>query len=341
MSREALASVSEINPEPFIEAVLGFRDTAAIKAAIDLDLFTALAEGATEPAALAIRTGASERGLRILCDYLTLKGFLAKADGRYAPSPSSAVFLDRRSPAYMGGVADFLAAPEMMALFLDDPVSYVRHGGSLGLANMAPENPIWIKFAKAMVPLVLGSAQGVAAEVATWSPPPRRVLDIAAGHGFFGISVAKAVPGAAIVAVDWPDVVALAAENAKAAGLDGRYATLPGSAFDVDWGRDFDLVLLPNFLHHFDHDTCVSLLEKARASLAPGGRVIAVEQVPDAERISPPWPAGFALIMLATTQRGDAYTEAELGDMARDAGFSGVALTALPPSPASLVLFEA
>ncbi|ODT16213.1 MAG: SAM-dependent methyltransferase [Kaistia sp. SCN 65-12] len=340
MSTEALAAVSEITPAPIIDAVLGFRDTAAMKAALALDLFTHLGEGVATPAALAARTSASERGLRILCDYLVVKGLVEKRDGGYALSPSSAVFLDKRSPGYMGSVAEFLASPEMMSLWLEDPAAYVRQGGSLGLANMAPENPIWIKFAQSMVPLVIGSAEGLAAEVATWSNPPRKVLDIAAGHGFFGILVARAVPAATIVGLDWPSVLKLAEHNAAEAGIADRYATIAGSAFEVDWGRDYDLVLLPNFLHHFDHETCVLLLRKARASLAPGGRVLAVEQVPDEDRVSPPWPAAFAMMMLATTQRGDAYTAGDLDLMARDAGFSGASVRPIPPSPASLVLFE-
>jgi len=340
MSTEALATVSEINPAPFIDAVLGFRDTAAMKAALALDLFSLLGEGVATPAALAARTGASERGLRILCDYLVVKGFVEKRDGRYGLSPSSAVFLDKRSPGYMGSIADFLASPEMVALFLDDPDAYVRQGGSLGLANMAADNPIWIKFAQAMVPLVIGSAEGLAAEVANWPNPPRKVLDIAAGHGFFGISVARVVPGAAIVALDWAAVLELAERNAAEAGVSDRFTTIAGSAFDVGWGSDYDLVLLPNFLHHFDHETCVLLLRKARASLAPGGRVIAVEFVPNGDRVSPPWPATFAMMMLATTQRGDAYTARDLDLMARDAGFSGASVRPMPPSPASLVLFE-
>ncbi|BCP52524.1 hypothetical protein K32_11410 [Kaistia sp. 32K] len=340
MSTEALAAVSEINPGPVIDAVLGYRDTAAMKAAISLDLFTLLGEAPATAATLAARTSASQRGLRILCDYLAVRGIVEKRGDRYQLSPTSAVFLDKRSPGYMGSIVDFLASPEMVALWLDDPVAYVRQGGSLGLANMSPENPIWIKFAEAMVPLVIGSAEGLAAEVATWPNPPRRVLDIAAGHGFFGIAVARAVPDAEIVALDWPSVLKLAERNAADAGMAGRYSTIAGSAFDVGWGSDYDLVMMPNFLHHFDHETCVLLLRKARASLAPGGRVLAVEFVPEEDRVSPAWPAAFAMMMLATTQRGDAYTAKELGLMARDAGFAGASVRPMPPSPASLVVFE-
>ena len=163
---------------------------------------------------------------------------------------------------------DFFAAPEFLRLWLDDPVSYVRNGGSVGLANTAPDNPLWVTFAKAMVPFMAAPADALAAEVRGWNPPVRRVVDISAGHGLYGIAIGKAVPGAEIIAVDWAPVLKVAEANAAAAGLAGRYRLRPGSAFDVDWGSDLDLVMLPSFLHHFDRDGCVALLAKARQSLA-------------------------------------------------------------------------
>ena len=340
MSAEQLASVSDVNPAAIVDAMLGFHKTAALKAAIELDLFTAIAAGSDTPELLAGATGSAERGVRILGDFLTTTGFLTKDGARYRLTPASQVFLDRKSPAYMGGVADFLTAPENLELFLDDPAGYVRNGGSAGLANIAPDHPVWLKFAEAMIPFVGVSAAGVAAEVASWPNPPRKILDIAAGHGMFGISVAKALPNAEITAVDWAAVLELARRNAEKAGVAGRYRTIAGSAFDVDWGAGYDLVMLPNFLHHFDAETCALLLKKVKASLAPGGRVVAVEFVPNEDRVSPPFAAAFALVMLATTPKGDAYTASGLNAMARAAGFSGVSVRALPPTPASLVLFE-
>ena len=77
---------------------------------------------------------------------------------------------------------DFVAAPEMIELFFRDPVSYVRNGGSTGLANVSPDHPVWVRFAKAMVPFAAANAKRVAAHVAALSNPPYTVLDIAAGH---------------------------------------------------------------------------------------------------------------------------------------------------------------
>jgi ubiquinone/menaquinone biosynthesis C-methylase UbiE len=167
---------------------------------------------------------------------------------------------------------------------------------------------------------------------------PLRVLDVAAGHGLFGIAIAQSYPTARVAALDWPDVLAVATENARRAGVADRHRLLPGSAFDVDWGGPYELVLFTNFLHHFDVPTCDRLAARAFAALAPGGRLITLEFVPNADRVSPPPAAGFALTMLATTAHGDAYTFAEYEGMFARAGFARSEFHPLPPTTQQAVV---
>lgn len=338
----APAPAEDVSPVLIFETINAFHRTAAIRGAIELDLFSAIAAGHNTPAALAAAAGAAERGVRIVCDFLATLGIITKMAGRYALTPSSATFLNRRSPAYLGGSAAFMAGPQYAALFSDDPAGYVRNGGATGLAVVAPDNPVWVAFAEEMAqnPLVASSIEALAAEVAGWPTKPGKVLDIAAGHGLFGISIANVAPAVEIVAVDWASVLVLARQNAKAAGVEARYTTIAGSAFDVDWGKDYDLVLLPNFLHHFDAATCTALLRKVRASLTPNGTVIVVEFVASEDGVSAPFGANFSFIMLATTPAGEAYTETDLNGMARAAGFSGVAISPIPRSPASIIMVK-
>jgi hypothetical protein len=331
----------EPTPELFVDAVFAYQRTAAIQAAISLNLFTAICSGADGVKELAAQTEASPRGIRILCDYLTVQGFLEKTGDRYRPTPSTQMFLDSRSPTYLGSVTEFMASPELIRMFLEDPASYVRRGGALGLSStLAPDHPIWVTFAKAMAPFVAPVAEAIAEEVESWPTKPHKVLDIAAGHGAFGIAIGRKVAQADIVADDWDPVLNLARANAEAAGLSSRYRTIPGSAFDVDWGVGYDLILIPNFLHHFDFETCVRLLSKAKESLAENGKTLAVEFVPNEDRISPPMPASFAFLMLASTPSGDAYTAKELDTMARSAGYAGANVAPLPTSPETLVSFD-
>ena len=239
--------VSEPSPDLFLDAALGYQKTASIKAAIALDLFTALAEEDGNAERVASRTKASSRGVRILCDYLTVHGFLTKDGTRYRLTPSTSIFLTTTSPAWMGSVVDFLASPEMMNLWGEDPAGFVHNGGSVGLGSVAPDHPMWVKFAKAMVPFMAPVVHGVLAEVTKWPTAPKRILDVAAGHGMFGISLAQALPQAQVTAIDWPQVLEVARENAQRAGVADRYEIVPGNAFEVGWGAGRDLVLLANF----------------------------------------------------------------------------------------------
>jgi SAM-dependent methyltransferase len=117
-------------------------------------------------------------------------------------------------------------------------------------------------------------------------------------------------------------VLAVATENAKVLGVAERHRTIAGDAFKVDFGTAYDIALLTNFLHHFDRDTNVALLRKVAGALKKGGRVVVLEFVPNDDRVSPPFAAGFALTMLAGTPAGDAYTFRELQEMLTAAGFS-------------------
>jgi hypothetical protein len=140
------------------------------------------------------------------------------------------------------------------------------------------------------------------------------------------------------VALDWKNVLEVTLEHARAAGVADRFRTIPGSAFEVDFGTGYDLILLPNFLHHFDPPTNVKLLKKVRAALVPGGQVATVEFVPNDDRVSPPAAAVFSLTMLVHTDGGDAYTFKELDRMFREAGFGKSRLIEIPPAPQPLIL---
>ena len=316
----------------FFETVHGFHRTAVIKTAIELDVFSLIAEGCKTADALAERCRAAPRGMRILCDQLTVIGFLSKIDGDYTLASDAELFLTKRSPAYVGTAIDFLLSDAQMEPFRA-LTSAVRQGGTAMETSVgAPDHPVWVAFARAMAPLMMFPSELLAQLIASDPAPIRKVVDVAAGHGLYGIAIAKRNPDAQIVAVDWPNVLDVAVENARAAGLADRYTTLPGSAFDVEYGRDCDLILLTNFLHHFDPSGCEAVLRKCAAALQPGGRVAILEFIPNEDRVTPPIAASFSLMMLATTPRGDAYTFAQYAEMLRRVGFSANALHDLPPT---------
>ena len=335
------SAAQQPSPQLIFQTINAHQRTEALKAGIELDVFTAIGEGNSTAAEIAKRCKTSEKGMRILCDFLTIIGLLTKQGNSYSLTIDSAAFLDKRSPAYIGGATEFMCS-DLLTQGSKHMAEAVRRGGTAldDEGTVGPENPVWVKFARAMAPLMALPAQLIAKLVDPDTNQKLRILDIAAGHGLFGINFATRNNQAEVTALDWKDVLQVAKENAQQAGVADRYRTLEGSAFDVEFGSGYDLILLTNFLHHFDPPTCETLLRKVRAALADGGRAVTLEFIPDEDRVTPPEAAGFSVMMLTTTPSGDAYTFSELERMFANAGFSRSTIYPLPPTIQQVVISE-
>ena len=174
-----------------------YHRTEALRAAIELDLFSQVAAGRQTATELASACQASPRGIRILADYLSILGFLQKHGEHYELADDAKVFLDRKSPAYLGGATEFMLAPGMKECF-QKLTAAVRRGGTAASdeGTVSHDNPIWVDFARAMAPLMQMPAQLLAGLVGGDHAQPLRVLDVAAGHGLFGITIANQFPQA-------------------------------------------------------------------------------------------------------------------------------------------------
>ena len=335
------SAAQQPSPQLFFQTINAHMRTEALKAAIELEVFTAIGEGNTTAAEIAKRCQASEKGMRVLCDYLTIMEMLTKKDNHYALTLDSSVFLDKRSPAYLGGATEFLCSP-MLTDGAKRMTEAVRKGGTAmeNDGTIGPDHPVWVNFARGMAPMMAMPAQLMASLVDPNADRKLKILDIAAGHGLYGINFAIRNQQAEVTALDWKAVLEVAKENAQKAGVAERYKTIEGSAFDVEFGSGYDLVLVTNFLHHFDPPTNETLLRKVHAALADGGRAVTLEFVPNPDRVTPPDSAGFSMMMLTGTPSGDAYTFSELERMFANAGFSRSTIHPLPPAIQQVVVSE-
>ncbi len=322
-----------MNPTVVFDCFTAYQKTAAMQAAVDIGLFTAIGAGHTTVARAAQACGASAKGVRVLCDYWTVNGLLTKSGDGYGLTPEAATFLDRKSPAYMGGVLGFLNGP--ITPFFAKLTDSVRRGGVAGAGSVEADYEGWVPFAEQMGAMMFPTAQGIAGLL---GPVSGRVLDVAAGHGFFGIVLAQKNPGLTITALDWSKVLEVAKRHAARMGVTDRYSTIVGDAFTVGLGGPYDVVLLTNLLHHFDEARCTALLRRLRGALRPGGKLVTLEFVPNENRVSPPMSATFPLVMLATTAAGDAYTFSELERMLRSAGFTANSLHQIENSPQQVII---
>ncbi|MFO0979706.1 MAG: class I SAM-dependent methyltransferase [Planctomycetaceae bacterium] len=328
------------NPAMIFETLNAYQRTGALRAAIELRMFSVIHDRPKNAGEIARECNASVRGIRILCDYLTVLGFLAKSEQDYSLTPTSALFLDEASPQYMGAMARFVASDEMIRIF-GGVTGAVRKGGTLlpdGGSTKLDYEP-WIEFAESMAPLMMPSALFIASLVSErFGQRPIRVFDIAASHGQFGLSIVRQNPASTIVAQDFAPVLTVTRRNVEQAGLLDRYEFLPGDVMTIDYPGSFDCILLTNFLHHFSQSVCEALLRRLKERLNPGGMIVTLEFVPNENRISPPIPATFALTMLMTTGEGDAYTFAEYRRLFENAGFHSNQLLDVPQSPSRIIV---
>jgi 2-polyprenyl-3-methyl-5-hydroxy-6-metoxy-1,4-benzoquinol methylase len=324
-----------LTPIQFMECLNGFQKSAVARTAIELEIFTHIARGRDTVEQIAAATDAAQRGIRILLDGLTVLDLIVKEGNCYRLTRESALFLDRESPDYVGGTVGFQHTAFMYSAFAQFTAA-VRKGGAAVSEEGSMEcgHPVWLDYARSMTPMAIPPAR-VTAQLAG---RVEKVLDVAAGHGMYGISILQNCSVARCVAVDWPGVLELARENARIAAVEVRWRALPGSIFDVDLGGGYDAVLLPNILHHFDHAGCVAMLSRLHGAMAENGRLFIVEMIPHEGRVSPSAAAWFALTMLATTASGDAYTLAEYTDALQQSGFAVARQHPVPGSARSVLV---
>lgn len=323
------------NPELVWNTITAHQRSAALRAAVEVGVFATLGDSPLTAADIARRCNAPERGIRILCDYLTVIGLIAKRDGGYTNTPTSAVFLSPHSPANLAPSLPFLMNNKIMQASgrLTDTIR--RGHTALDVPLAGEEVSEWVTFARTMQPFVGAAAEFMAGQLLKGGTS-KKVLDVAASHGMFGLAVARHAPGCEIVALDFPSVLEVTAEHARNAGV--ALTLLPGSAFTADLGDGYDGILVTNFYHHFNQAECISLMKRFHAALVPGGRMLVLDFIPNDDRVSPPLPASFALMMLANTPEGDAFTRGEYSAMLDQAGFATREFMDVPQSPQQLIV---
>ena len=254
-------------PERIFATLIAFQLTEALKAAIELDIFTKIAEGANDADSAGESGGRPDAGRASwrLHDHRRIPDQGRRtifAGAGFGAVPEQAV------ARVYGGEWQIFWSRDPSSRFSSCLAESVRKGGcATNLAdNAEPHDDFWVTFARSMAGLATPSAEYIAAVTGAAEGKPVKVLDIAAGHGMFGITIARRNPTAQVVALDWPAVLAVAQENAKKFGVADRVTSKPGSAFETDFGDGYDYVLLTNILHHFDRGG----LRNPAATCAPG-----------------------------------------------------------------------
>jgi ubiquinone/menaquinone biosynthesis C-methylase UbiE len=337
--REATNAV-EVSPAALLTGTFGFGITCIVVTAVELDLFTAVDNGANTVEKLAEQTSCSPRGLRILLNALVGVGYLAKEDtakkdGRYVLTPLAATYLSKKSRTYAGGVTHH---SKTLRDNWDHLTEIVRTGKSRRAVEGGPDRgEFFSEFVGSLYGMNAPAAEAVARLLWNAKPPsPCHVLDIGAGSGVWSLALAKRVPHAKVTVADWPSVIEKATKQFVAREkMEARYSYLPGNFRETDFGEAaFDVAYLGHICHSEGAENSRKLFQRLHRALKPGGRVVIADMVPDEGRREATFPLLFAVNMLVNTEEGDTFTFSEYRQWLEASGFGEVRTLNVPaPSP--------
>ena len=327
-----------MNEHTVPDLMFAFIKSGVLKTALDLDLFGPIARGQRDAAAIAAAAGADARAVGIVLDALTAMGVVAKDAGGYRLEPLAEMLLVRESPAYMGAFSRITLSPELWN-GVGQLTAIARSGKPPQAMVDVPEHPFWETFSDASASVSAIGAQAVAEQLGLDADAPAEILDVAVGSGVYGFTALQRLPGARLTSLDWENVLRHARPIAERYGVADRVTWLPGSAFDTPLpAARFDAVICSHFFHHFDAAQNLDLARRLFAAVKPGGRLLIHDFVPDDARAAHEPALLFAVVMLATTERGNVYTLAEYREWLEAAGFRDVTFHPLTMGASAVVV---
>lgn len=314
----------ELNPERILEVGTGFWSSRTLLAAVELEVFTILAEAPLDLASLKTRLGFQDRGARDFFDVLVALGFLRRTEGRYHNAPESDFFLDKAKPSYIGGVLEM--ASRRLYGFWDRLIPALRSGEAQN-ESMHGEEPFAAIYAdperlRGFLRAMTGVSRGANLEIARRFPwaDYRTCADVGTAQGDLVGQIALANPHLRGIGFDLPVVGPVFGDYIAELGVAERVG-FTGGDFFKDELPQADVILMGHILHDWDLPVKRMLLEKACRVLPPGGAVIVYDAVIDDNRSKNAFGLLMSLNMLIETPGGFDYTGADCIGWMKDAGF--------------------
>ena len=321
----AAEHAAQVTPDAIMQLGLGFWGSKALLSAVELGVFSELADGAAlDGEALRERLGLHERSATDFFDALVALGMLERDDGRYSNTAATELFLDAAKPSYVGGMLE-MANARLYGFW-----------GSLteGLRTGAPQNEAkggenffealyadparLAQFAHAMSAVSGGAAQAIAAKF-PWRDHGS-VIDIGCAEGAVPVQIALAHEHISGGGFDLPPIEPIFDAYVARVGLSERLS-FTGGDFFADPLPEADVLVMGHILHDWDIDEKRLLLKKAHDALPDGGALIVYEAIIDDERRGNAFGLLMSLNMLIETPGGFDYTGADCRAWMQETGF--------------------
>jgi len=317
-------------PERIMQLAWGYAPPLILEAAVKHRIFDLLDESPKTARQLAAQTGASLRGLTMICNALVGLQFLVRAADRYQLTLESAAFLVSGKPAFHGAFLKHISR-QLIPQWLD-LAQIVQNGKPARRVNAQKEGvKFFAEFVEAIFPLSYAAAKTLGEHLKiSQAKNPVSVLDIAAGSGVWGIALAEQSKQVQISAVDWPDVLNITQKVARKHSVAGQLKKIPGDLALADFGKNHHVATLGHILHSEGAGRSRKLLKKVFHALAPGGTIAVMEFLVNEQRTAPPVSLLFTVNMLVNTEVGDTFSFEEISQWLRAAGFVKPRLLEVP-----------
>jgi hypothetical protein len=312
------------NPEKILQTGMAFWASKTLLSAVELEVFTVLANQPLDGASLESKLGLHPRSSRDFFDALVALGFLRRENGVYANTPDTAIFLDKSKPSYIGGILEM--SNHRLYRFWNDLTPGLRSGKpqnevkeGTDLFAVLYEDPARLKeFLRAMSGVSRGANMAIAAKF-PWSKY-KTCVDAGTAQGDLVVQIAHAQPHIQGIGFDLPGVGPIFEEYVAQNGLSERVKFVAGSFF-TDPIPSADVVLMGHILHDWNLEEKRLLLRKAYESVPAGGAVIVYDSIIDDDRSQNAFGLMMSLNMLIETPGGFDYTGADCMGWMREAGF--------------------
>jgi hypothetical protein len=322
-------------PRPLLEMMGGLLLARALIAGVRLGIFEALeTAGPASPEELSRRLDLDPGGTRSLLRALAGSGYLRSSGGRYANTRAARRWLLSRSPRSIARYTRFLGD---QALWLDDLETYVREGGSVEIHDPAREAGYWERYLGALEELAVRHGASILRAIPL-SRPPRKMLDVAGGHGHFSVALCRAHPGLRSEILDIEPAVAAARPRIAAASMEERVTLRVGDLRTSDWGSGYDLVLLFNILHHLSESDARAACVRARSALCSGGTLAIWEIQETSDESHPSQIGGLMSLFFFVTSGRRVPPRQEIEGWMRGAGFERIRARTLRQAPFGYLL---
>jgi len=327
-----------VTPQRIYQLAFGYAPPLVLEAAIRHQVFDVLDSGPKSLSEIAQATGASERGLFAILNFLVGMDFLRKdSQNNFSLSPESATFLVSTKPEFQGGLIRH-TSEQLLPNWLQLNRIVATGEPAIAVNQEGPGSEFFHQFVNDIFPMSYQVAQELAAHLQlSAAGAPVNVLDLAAGSGVWGIALAQSSQQVRVTAVDWPEVIPVTRKTVARFGLEERFSFHEGDLQAASFGSGHNVATLGHILHSEGIDRSKALLQKTFAALASGGTIAIAEFLVNADRTGPMNGLTFAINMLVNTECGGTYSFEEISDWLSEAGFVN-ARTLATHGPSPLIL---